>query len=450
MLNTIRTVTGRLLTCCPWLLVMTVGALPPCGAQELKSIADIHAVLHASPAALTSAQADQIASFIRARYKDQSLATADHRHLIEKTSDGGGYALWAYESPPDQPVRIVAEKDRSWDMLRLGNRPLWVWAEKFPNFSSVHYRYEINGRRLGGGNENRFGFESYEWLPESLEQPDAPRGQLLAMGTHTSRIHYPGAQRDWWVYVPAQYTADGPPAKLIVFNDGGGFIQGDGNACTVLDNLLHQGKIPVMIAVFVNPGSLPSTNPKRPAISNRGNEYDTCTPRFATFLDEELLPIVREKYRISADPEDHAICGSSSGASCAFTAAWHRNDLFHRVVSFVGSYCDFRGLQDYPQYAEQFIMSGESFGPWKTAHDYPALIRKTEPNKSIKVFLQDGTNDLDNRLGNWFQNNTRMASALAYAGYDYRFVVGQGMHSKKHGMAILPEILVWLWSDSRD
>ncbi len=117
------------------------------------------------------------------------------------------------------------------------------------------------------------------------------------------------------------------------------------------------------------------------------------------------------------------------------------------MVSFVGSFADFRPLSEYPVYGKSYTMSGDAFGPWKTAHDYPALIRKTNPRKPIKVFLQDGENDLDNTLGNWFQNNLRMDSALAYAGYDYKFVAGKGMHSKKHGMSILPEILVWLWHD---
>ncbi|TWT55397.1 enterobactin/ferric enterobactin esterase [Thalassoglobus neptunius] len=416
-------------------------AVPETTHAAVNSIAEIHQVLHHDE--LDAATATEIADYIRNRYKGQDLSRGRHRTLIQRTESGGGIALWVLEAPATDNVSVVAEKDRRWQMRRLPETGLWVWTEEFPNFSSVHFRFDVNGKRIGGGREGRFGFESYEWQPESLEQPGTPKGILTKMPSHTGKTYFPGVQRDWWVYVPAQYQPNpNQPAKLIVFNDGGGFIRGEGNACTVLDNLIHLRKIPVMIAVFVNPGKMPGGG------SNRGNEYDTCTPRFATFLDEELLPIVREKYTISDDPWDHAICGSSSGASCAFTAAWHRNDLFQRVISFVGSYCDFRGLQDYPQYGDQHLLDGNKFGPWKTAHDYPALIRKTDPRKQIKIFLQDGENDLDNQLGNWFENNQRMASALNYAGYDYWFVAGQGMHSKKHGMSLLPEILVWLWSDS--
>ena len=117
------------------------------------------------------------------------------------------------------------------------------------------------------------------------------------------------------------------------------------------------------------------------------------------------------------------------------------------MISFVGSFCDFRPLEAYPVYGSERSNEKDVFGRWKTAHDYPALIRKTDPRRQMKVFLQDGKNDLDNRLGNWFSNNERMASALAYAGYEYRFVAGKGMHSKRHGMAILPEILVWIWQE---
>lgn len=415
-------------------------------AQAPSSVKDVYDLLHGDQ--LTDGEAQALAAFFQKRYAGQKLSQGEHRHLLQPTEDGGGYAAWCLEAPKDAAVTIVAEKGRRWPMVRLGDTNLWAWAEKFGNFTSVHYRYDVNGRRLGGGREGRFGFESYTWLPDSLEQEGVPRGKLIEMGKHVSTKYFKGAEREWWVYVPAQYDPESEtPAKLIVFNDGSGYIRGEGNACTVLDNLIHKGKVPVMIAVFINPGVFPPKNGQRAGQSNRSNEYDTCTPRYATFLDEEILPVVRKQYRISDDPWDHAICGSSSGGSCAFTAAWHRNDLFRRVISFVGSFADFRPVDAYPVYGEQYVMEGKEFGPWKTAHDYPGLIRKTEPRKEIKVFLQDGENDLDNRLGNWFQNNLRMESALAYAGYEYKFAAGKGMHSKKHGMSILPEILVWLWGD---
>lgn len=422
-----------------WMLIVLLGALAHrASAQTVKDVYDY--LQQGKP---TGAASKALEQFLQKKFEKQDLTKGTHKHLVQNLEEGGGYVAWVLQAPGNAKPVVVAEKGQKWPMVRIGTSNLWVAAEKFPNFSAAHYRYEVNGQRLGGS--ERVGFESYTWLPDSLEQPGVPKGQLIEMGKHVSKTYFPGAQRDWWVYVPAQYDSQ-KPAKLLVFNDGGGFAKGEGNACTVLDNLIHQKKVPVTIAVFINPGVFPEKNNQ----SNRGNEYDTCTPRFATFLDEEMLPLVREKYRISDDPWDHAICGSSSGGSCAFTAAWHRNDLFRRVITFVGSFCDFRPLQDYPVYGgDTFSLERDRFGQWKTAHDYPALIRKTNPKKEIKIFLQDGENDLDNTLGNWPLNNERMAAALEYGGYDYKFVMGKGIHSSRHGKAILPEILVWLWEDAK-
>ncbi len=422
--------------CASWHAATAVANAP------LKSVSQVHAAL--SDGEISASDVAEITAFIRTKYPQTDLSQGAHRQLVENTADGGGVALWALQAPRDAKVKVHAEKQREWPMQRLGDSDLWVATAKFPNFTSVHYRYEVNGVRLSLGKDNRFGFESYEWLPESQVQPGVPTGELIDMGIHTAAAFFPGTTRKWWVYVPQQYDAS-VPTRWMVFNDGAGFCKGDGNACTVFDNLIHQQKIPPVIAIFIDPGELPPARAGGEPISNRGNEYDTCTRRYADFLEAEILPLVSARYNLSKAASDHAICGSSSGGSCAFTAAWHRNDLFGRVVTFVGSYCDFRRVDDYPL-ADGSRPNGE-FGPWKTAHDYPGLIRKTEPRRNIRIFLQDGENDLDNQLGNWFLNNERMAAALDYAGYEYRFVAGKGMHSKKHGMSILPEILVWLWQD---
>lgn len=391
----------------------------------------------------------QILNYFKKRYqKEKDLTKGNHKALIEKTDDGGGYAGWFLKANPGDEVIIFAEKDRQWPMVELGDSGYFARIEKFPNFSSAHYQFGVNGKRLETSRSNRFGFESYEWAPESLKQAGVPQGKLIQMPAFKSTKQYPGTVRDWWVYVPAQYSKTGPPAKLIVFTDGGGYCHGDGNATIVLDNLIHAKKVPVSIAVFINPGVIPANGKGKSEIRNRSNEYDTCTAQYATFLDQEMLPALRQQYRISEKPEDHLICGASSGGSCAFTAAWHRTDLFQKVISFVGSFCDFRGISDYPSRKNNTIPL-DQFGPWKTAHDYPGLIRKTYPPKPLKVFLQDGDNDLDNKLGNWFLNNERMAAALAYSGYDYWFVTGHGIHSSRHGKAVLPDALVWIWNSDQ-
>jgi gluconolactonase len=125
---------------------------------------------------------------------------------------------------------------------------------------------------------------------------------------------------------------------------------------------------------------------------------------------------------LSHNPNDRAIGGISSGGICAFTVAWRHPEAFRRVLSFVGSFTDLRG--------------GDA---------YPALIRKTEP-KQLRVFLQDGTRDLNIYAGNWYLNAQSMASALEYAGYEVKFVTGTEDHNMKQGGAILPDALRWLWS----
>lgn len=426
------------------LLVLACPAIMP-AAPPIRSVEDVHRILQKEQ--LSAEEMAAVRDYLLQRYRKENLSLGTHRHLLKRLADGGGIVVWALKAPKQSKVTVVAEKGRQWPMRRLADGDLWVASARFGNFTSVHYRYDVDGKRLGGGRNGRFGFESYTWTPDSLEQPGVPKGKLIDMGRHVSRKYFPGAQRRWWIYVPAQYDRkNAENVKLLVVQDGQGYIRGEGNVCTVMDNLIHKGKVPVTIVVFLLPGEFPRTGGGKPR-SNRSNEYDTCTPRYATFLSEEILPLVREKYPYSEDPWDHCIMGASSGGSCAFTAAWHRNDLFRRVISFVGSFCDFRPLGDYPRYGKSHTMEGDDFGPWKTAHDYPALIRKTEPRKQLRVFLQDGVNDLDNRLGNWFLNNQRMAAALAYAGYPYRFVAGKGMHSKRHGMAILPEIMEWIWQE---
>lgn len=199
----------------------------------------------------------------------------------------------------------------------------------------------------------------------------------------------------------------------------------------MFDNLIQQGAMPVTIAVFINPGvaapaaGTPSGIPSgiRGPRYNRSYEYDGLGDRYPRFLLEEILPQVAKEYKLSTDPNDRAIAGSSSGGIAAFTAAWERPGEFRRVLSFVGSFTNLRG-----------------------GDVYANLIRKMEP-KPLRVFLQDGSNDQNIYSGSWFLANQSMAKSLEYAGYDVKFVVGTEGHNARHGGAILPDALRWLWRD---
>jgi enterochelin esterase family protein len=233
----------------------------------------------------------------------------------------------------------------------------------------------------------------------------------------------------------------------MVFLDGKSYAFGDGNACTVFDNLIHAKKMPVTIGVFVQPGNYERKDRNGRPASHRSDEYDTCTPRNAEFLEKDILAEVGRTYKLTTDPNMRAICGMSSGGSGAFTAAWHRPDLFRRVLSHIGSYCDFRSADKYPTFDGKVHPDEADPATWKTAHDYAPLIRKIRPVKPLRVFLQDGERDLDNQLGNWPLANRQMDKALTFSGYKHRFVMGEGFHSGKHGIAILPESLIWLWAN---
>lgn len=268
--------------------------------------------------------------------------------------------------------------------------------------------------------------EDYRLGPDSERRAGVPRGEVTEYAWRSEV--FPGTIRRFWTYVPAQYDA-AAPAAVMVFQDGHAYVgeTGQFRAPVVFDNLIHEGALPVTIGIFIDPGHRKAQLPERPgwqpAPENRSFEYDTLSDQYARFLTEEILPEVGKSYNLTDDPQRRAICGISSGGICAFTVAWERPDAFRKVLSHVGSFTNIRG-----------------------GHVYPALIRKGD-RRPLRVFLQDGSGDLDNEHGSWPLANLEMAAALKYAGYDYKFVYGTGAHSGVHGGAILPETLRWLWRE---
>jgi len=267
-----------------------------------------------------------------------------------------------------------------------------------------------------------FAKDDYKLGPDSMPQKDVPKGEIIPF-KWDSKV-FAGTTRDCWIYVPKQYDGK-EPACVMVFQDGGGYQNPTGTyrAPVVMDNLIHKKEIPVMIGIFINPGVVPPAEEGQGGRSNRSFEYDSLGDQYARFLLEEILLEVGKKYNLTKDPEGRAIAGISSGAICAWTVAWERPNEFRKVLSAVGSFTNIRG-----------------------GHNYPAFIRKTE-KKPIRIFLQDGSGDLDNLHGNWPLANQEMAASLKFMGYDYKFEFGTEGHNAKHGGAILPDSLRWLWRD---
>lgn len=266
---------------------------------------------------------------------------------------------------------------------------------------------------------------AYVLGPDSQPKPGVPKGKVSRFTFDKSRI-FPGTTRAVSVYVPAQYDGS-KPACLMVFQDGSGFANptGGSRAPVVFDNLIAEGSMPVTIGIFVDPGVTPGLTPDQMARYQRSLEYDGLGDKYARFLIEEIIPEVEKQYgvKISSNPDDRGLLGSSSGGIASFVAAWERPDSFHRVVSYVGSFAGLRG--------------GDTIAD---------LIRKVEP-KPLRVFMQDGANDQNIYGGSWVLANQEIASALEYSGYDMKFVVGTEGHSGRQGASIMPDALRWLWRD---
>jgi enterochelin esterase-like enzyme len=263
--------------------------------------------------------------------------------------------------------------------------------------------------------------------PDSQPKPDVPRGEVKKFTYNDSKV-FPDTVHEWSLYVPKQYDA-AKPACVMVFFDGSSYSKPDGavRATVVFDNLIASGEMPVTLGVFINPGTVKATVQGAKDRSNRSFEYDSFGDANARFVTEEIMPQVTRDYRLTDDPAGWATCGMSSGGIAAFTLAWERPDRFRKVVSHIGSFTNIRG-----------------------GYVYPALIRKSKSApKPLKIFLQDGSSDLDNMHGSWPLSNQDMAAALKFAGYDYKFEFGTGGHSPRHGGAIFPDTMRWLWQENR-
>lgn len=281
----------------------------------------------------------------------------------------------------------------------------------------------------------------YSNAPELTVRDGVPRGEIhdLVMNSADSKF-YPGIakdkpgvvpyQRKVWVYVPKQY-ATGTAAPLIVVQDGGGYVK---TLTPILDNMIHEHRLPVMLAVFINSGGGDGKG------SERGLEYDTVSGKYAEFVESEVLPRIEKEFNVAftKDPNGRATMGGSSGGAAAFTMAWFHPDLYRRVLTYSGTYVN-----------QQSPVNPESpHGAWEY-HEH--LIPQSE-RKPIRIWMEVGEKDngagrSEETLHNWVLANQRMAAALQAKGYEYRFVFAKGAgHVDGHvTRQTLPEAMEWLW-----
>jgi enterochelin esterase-like enzyme len=383
-----------------------------------------------------------------ANSKSPKLADAIHSTFEAKDLKEG--TAWAGHGPDfffatesaSQPALMIDDKPGP-VMQQLAGTDIWYAAAKVEPVARLHaFQYLVVGAKFGGKLDlPAFGSLSYL-------QPGVPSGTLSEKIIHTSKI-YEGMKSEYWIYVPAQYKAD-TPAALFVVQDGGWYTSRDGDnpMLNVIDNLIAQKKIPVMICVFINPGDITDapdskTYERVKAHSEkwkrtlkdamRSTLYDTVSDRYVRFLRDEILAEVSAKYNIRKDAYSRSITGLSSGGICAFNAAWQMPDQFSRVISWIGSFSSIQWKED-PSVADG-------------GQDYPDKILR-EDHRNIRVWLQDGSNDLDlDRFGSWPLANLRMANALKHKDYDFHFSFGKGTHNSAQGAAEFPEEMIWLWRD---
>ncbi len=294
--------------------------------------------------------------------------------------------------------------------------------------------------------------------PEMIAKPDVPQGTVheLTMQSTDSKI-YPGIAREpdtrgtpdpenpaklivtnshpapytrrVAVYVPRQYTP-GTAAPFIVGADGP-----DKLLFTALDNLIAEKKIPVMIGISIGNGSGDAQG------SQRGLEYDTMSGLYAEFVETEVLPLVEKQcnVKLTKDPEGRATMGCSSGGSCALAMAWYRPDLYHRVLTYSGTYVN----QQWPHNPET------PHGAW----GFHETIIPNSPKKPLRLWLEISDSDLLNPnamrdgMHDWVVANENMAKALAVKGYPYQFVFARNaVHCDRDvKQQTLPAALTWLW-----
>jgi enterochelin esterase-like enzyme len=391
----------------------------------------------------TAPQLIDLAKSNNAGLKDAITATFDAKDLKEGTAWAGRGPDFFFAIEAPSPPSLFIDGAAGPQVHQLTGSDLWYAPARIEQVGRLHaFYYLLDGKKFGG----RLDLPAFG--PSSYLQPGVPMGALSQKIAHTSKI-YDGMKSEYWIYAPAQYNQN-TPATLMVFQDGGGYIDRNSNNPTlnVIDNLIAEKKIPVMICVFINPGDI-TDSPGTPTYnfvkaysdkwkrtlkdSMRSTLYDTVSDRYVRYLRDEVLAEVAAKYNIRKDSYSRAITGLSSGGICSFNAAWQLPDQFSRVITWIGSFTSIQWKED---------PNAQDGG-----QDYPEKVLR-ESKRNIRVWLQDGSEDIESdRYGSWPLANLRLANALKFKDYDFHFSFGKGTHNSGQGAAEFPAEMIWLWRD---
>jgi predicted alpha/beta superfamily hydrolase len=369
-----------------------------------------------------------------------ALTVAGYPAMAQTAGTPPAAATPPAQTPPPAPRPTPPTRDP--------NTPGYVTAKELPDGAVPPA--DADGNFIIGPTHNP--------VPEMTVQEGVPQGTIynFTMSSADSTI-YPGIARDAGtfgtvdpadpaklvvttshpapytrrvaVYVPKQYLP-GTPAPFIVGADGP-----DQLLFTALDNLIAQKRVPVMIAISIGNGSGDAQG------SQRGLEYDTMSGRYADFVETEVLPLVEKQYgvRLTKDPEGRATMGCSSGGSAALIMAWYRPELYHRVLTYSGTYVN----QQWPPSAET------PHGAW----EFHERLIPNSPPRPIRLWMEVGDRDLFNpnvmrdNMHDWVVANQNMARVLAAKGYRYQFVFARNAGHCDRGVKqqTLPAALEWLW-----
>jgi enterochelin esterase family protein len=344
--------------------------------------------------------------------------------LITKTlTPKGGVAVWGQDylfvvEATEPAVSVSIDQQPPLPMAKVAGSNLWMRVEKLRTGVTHAYQFFAGGKPLA----NRTDVSGYN--PDSYPKPGVPQGKLSEKHTITSKI-YDGMKADFWYYASPGVDA-AVPSPLMVWQDGQGLVAGDLSKLrlfTVTENLVAQKLIPPMVHVLIAPGFSPEGKPMRSI------EYDTVSDRYDRFLLEEVLPQVEKEYKLRQDGYSRGIAGESSGGICSLNAAWFMPDKFARVHSTIGSYTS---IQWHP---EEKLDGGNL---------YPFMVRKM-PKRNIRIWMSDGTDDLENTHGSWPLQNIQLANSLKMREYDFHFRFGTATHDSAQAGIDLPESLTWLW-----
>jgi iron(III)-enterobactin esterase len=281
----------------------------------------------------------------------------------------------------------------------------------------------------------------YDPAPETMPRADVPKGRVerFDLNAAESKFYPDTGLRDWkptrsvTVYIPSQYVP-GTPAPVIVTHDAQGAR--DNLLPTILDNMIAEKRLPAMVAVMVTSGGGDGRG------SERGYEYDTVSGKFAEFIEAEVLPRVAKDYGVTftKDPDARATMGGSSGGAVALSMAWYHPELYHRVLTYSGTYTNNQSPEN----------PASPHGAW----EYHENFIPQSAAKPLRIWMQVGENDNGSKassadMHNWVIANQHMAAVLKAKGYHYQFVysLGAGHVDRKVVAQSLPAALEWLWKD---